>query len=107
MQWRMISRFPPLHCRISTRLMTAMGHTRPSRDVRCMAVLPPKADVHLRSCFVAFVPTADSCTATKRDARLHDYSVVGGGYAARLRHSDMPRKMRLVAPSATIAAPVS
>jgi hypothetical protein len=33
-----------------------LGQTRPSRDVRCMTALPPKADVHLRSCYVAFVP---------------------------------------------------
>src|SRR6266511_2300381 len=26
-------------------------------DVRCTTALPPKADVHLRSCYVAFVPT--------------------------------------------------
>jgi hypothetical protein len=32
-------------------------------DVRCMTVLPPKADVHPRSCYVAFVPVPDSCTA--------------------------------------------
>src|SRR5258708_38048824 len=25
-------------------------------DVRCTTALPPKADVHLRSCYVAFVP---------------------------------------------------
>jgi hypothetical protein len=28
-------------------------------DVRCTTVLPPKADVHPRSCYVAFVPIAD------------------------------------------------
>src|SRR6266436_1655265 len=28
-------------------------------DVRCTTALPPKADVHLRSCYVAFVPTRD------------------------------------------------
>src|SRR5258707_13840802 len=28
-------------------------------DVRCTTVLPPKADVHPRSCYVAFVPTRD------------------------------------------------
>src|SRR5713101_5159842 len=33
-----------------------MGQTRPSRDVRCTTALPPKADVHPRSCYVANVP---------------------------------------------------
>src|SRR5258706_12342837 len=27
-------------------------------DVRCMTALPPKADVHPRSCYVAFVPNS-------------------------------------------------
>src|SRR6266478_8982729 len=28
-------------------------------DVRCTTAVPPKADVHARSCYVAFVPTRD------------------------------------------------
>src|SRR5258706_6429072 len=28
-------------------------------DVRCTTALPPKADVHPRSCYVAFVPKGD------------------------------------------------
>jgi hypothetical protein len=28
-------------------------------DVRCMTALPPKAEVHPRSCYVAQVPEAD------------------------------------------------
>src|SRR6266511_4511462 len=28
-------------------------------DVRCTTAVPPKADVHPRSCYVAFVPQAD------------------------------------------------
>jgi hypothetical protein len=33
-------------------------------DVRCTTALPPKADVHLRSCYVAFVPIADIYSIT-------------------------------------------
>jgi hypothetical protein len=32
-------------------------------DVRCTTALPPKADIHPRSCYVAFVPIPDSCSA--------------------------------------------
>jgi hypothetical protein len=34
-------------------------------DVRCMTALPPKAEVHPRSCYVAKVPIRDICTAAK------------------------------------------
>src|SRR5260370_35347409 len=37
----------------ATPLWVRLGH---SGDVRCTTALPPKADVHLRSCYVAQVP---------------------------------------------------
>src|SRR5260370_1487260 len=40
-----------------------LGH---AGDIRCTTVLPPKADVHPRSCYVAFVPQPDSWTAANR-----------------------------------------
>jgi hypothetical protein len=43
--------------------MTGSGQTGSWGDVRCMTVLPPKAEVDLRSCDVADVPNADSCIA--------------------------------------------
>src|SRR5262249_24459550 len=50
-------------------LMTGLGQTRSCSDVRCTTALPPKAEVHPRSCYVASVPAADSCTAAKQHAR--------------------------------------
>ncbi len=55
--------------------MTGSGQTAPFGDVRCMAVLPPKADVHPRSCYVAFVPRADSCSAANEICELYGYSI--------------------------------
>src|SRR5215470_10482300 len=57
-----------LRCEISTRLMTAVGQNRHCGDFRCITALAPKAEVHPRSCYVAFVPQPDSCTAAGRDA---------------------------------------
>jgi hypothetical protein len=52
--------------RRSNPLAIGEGGRCPSRvklgragDVRCTTALPPKADVHLRSCYVAFVPQTD------------------------------------------------
>src|SRR5262245_35128821 len=53
-------------------------------DVRCTTALPPKA-VHLRSCYVAFVPIGDICSAAKR-ALLFDH-LVGAGEQC-WRHCD-------------------
>src|SRR5260221_2533413 len=39
-------------------------------DVRCTTVLPPKADVHPRSCYVAFVPIATQRTAAKKASAI-------------------------------------
>src|SRR5262245_27587713 len=41
------------------------NQTRSCGDVRCTTALPPKAEVDLRSCYVAEVPGADSCTFSK------------------------------------------
>src|SRR6266481_3066791 len=53
--------------------MTCSGQTAPFGDVRCMAVLPPKADVHPRSCYVAFVPRVDICSAANSPINLGVY----------------------------------
>jgi hypothetical protein len=37
---------------------STQGQIWSSDDVRCMTALPPKAEVHPRSCYVAFVPEA-------------------------------------------------
>jgi hypothetical protein len=55
---------PPL----SASRFTATQAEVPASDVRCTTALPPKADVHPRSCYVAFVPQADSCTAANGTA---------------------------------------
>jgi hypothetical protein len=45
---------------------TAQGQTRSWGDVRCMTVLPPKAEVDLRASYVAEVPTRDYALQQKR-----------------------------------------
>jgi hypothetical protein len=47
----------PLQCGISTGLMSEVG--RHCSDVRCTTALPPKAEVHPQSCYVANVPKGD------------------------------------------------
>src|SRR5262245_47248205 len=54
------------------RLGVKLGHRR---DVRCTTALPPKAEVHARSCYVANVPRA----ALAAIRRTEDY-----GTSARL-----------------------
>src|SRR5258707_5050130 len=56
-------------------------------DVRCTTALPPKADVHPRSCYVAFVPISDICSAANCTLFNH---LVGGG-EQRLRHVETQR----------------
>src|SRR5260221_7526702 len=53
----------------------------------CTTALPPKADVHLRSCYVAFVPISDICSAANCTLFNH---LVGGG-EQRLRHVETQR----------------
>jgi hypothetical protein len=36
-----------------------MGHEQPSRNVRVMSVVPPKADIRQRELHVRYVPLAD------------------------------------------------
>ena len=50
----MLLRDPP-----SKSFFNSIGQTRPSGDVRCMTVLPPKAEVNRRYRYVALVPTRD------------------------------------------------
>jgi len=42
---------------------------------------PQSADLVITHRHFAFVPTSDSCTATKRHARLHDYSITSSAVA--------------------------
>src|SRR5258706_2517453 len=56
------------------------ARVKPGRasDVRSTTALPPKADVHLRSCYVAFVPKAvvSRCSHVRvRNAELFDHLV--------------------------------
>src|SRR5258707_5572835 len=46
-------------------------------NVRCTTALPPKADVHPRCCYVAFVPISDICSAANCD-----YSITSSARAS-------------------------
>src|SRR5258708_38992095 len=60
--------------RLSRRLWVKLGR---AGDVRCMTDLPPKADVHPRSCYVAFVPNPDLCSTAK-----NTYSITSSANAS-------------------------
>ena len=54
-----------LHCKISTRPMSAPGHNRTKRHLGALPALPPKADIERHDWHVRFVPKADICSAAK------------------------------------------
>jgi len=54
--------------------MSQMGQNRHCGDFRCMTALPPKAEVHPRSCYVANVPEAAVSNRSKTVA-LFDHFV--------------------------------
>src|SRR5712691_6886320 len=69
----------------------SIGQTAPFGDVRCMAVLPPKADVHPRSCYVAFVPkpAVSSCSTCPVCGR-QSYSITSSAVASRVGGTARP-----------------
>jgi hypothetical protein len=66
--------------------------TRPSGDVRCTTALPPKAEVHPRSCYVAFVPQGDICSA----ARNPVYSITSSARASSDGGTSRPSTLAVV-----------
>src|SRR5260221_7557538 len=64
-----------------------LGQTRSSGDVRCTTALPPKADVHPRSCYVAFVPNSDIGQII-RSPRRRWRAAPAGSFEPRGRQAD-------------------
>src|SRR5262249_49452026 len=60
-----------LHCGISIRPMSALGHKQPSRPAWTLSALAPKADKRQVSRYVCFVPKcmARPCVRYKMDFR--------------------------------------
>src|SRR5260370_28030597 len=56
-------------------------------DVRCMTVIPPKAEVHPRSCYVAFVPDSD-IDQIIRSPRRRWRAAPAGSFEPRGRQAD-------------------
>jgi hypothetical protein len=54
-----------LRCESLEPPMSQLGQLGRCSDVRCTTALPPKADVHPRSCYVAFVPKPAASRCTK------------------------------------------
>jgi hypothetical protein len=76
----MLLRDPP-----QNRFSTVSVKLGRAGDVRCMTALPPKAEVHPRSCYVAFVPKAAVSNRSKA-AALFDHLV--GAREQRRRHRE-------------------
>ena len=67
----------------------ANGRELYAGDVRCTTALPPKADVHPRSCYVAFVPKAVVSRCSKmrrRNAHLNLLNDLVGEREQLVRH---------------------
>jgi hypothetical protein len=68
--------------------MAELGRLGHPGNVRCTTALPPKAGVDPRSCYVAFVPGRDSCTAAKNS--LFDHLVGAGEQRWRYIEAERP-----------------
>jgi hypothetical protein len=66
--------FEPVYVSIGVKLGRA-------GDVRCTTALPPKEDVHPRSCYVAFVPDSDIWS---------DYSITSSARASSVGGTSRP-----------------
>jgi len=67
---------------VACPLRVKLGHPG---DVRCTTALPPEADVHARSCYVAFVPISDICSTANCD-----YSITSSARASSVGGTSRP-----------------
>src|SRR5439155_2024889 len=74
------------------RSENARGKLGRAGDVRCTTVLPPKADVHPRSCYVAFVPKA----AVSNRSKAAPYSITSSARASSVSGTVRPSALAVL-----------
>jgi hypothetical protein len=89
-----------LHCGISIRRMTAMGHEQTQRHHTAMSALPLKADKTHTCWHVRLVPKADICSAA--NCSLFD-DLVGSGFAVSEGRVDPAARTERTATAAVVA----